>query len=117
MSDTILPIGPAMPTNPLAALMRAQPRGAQTSADGATAKAAKGFESILIYRMLEEMKRTIPESGLLETGVSKQVQGIFWYYLAQEMADQGGMGLWRQLQADLTGPASAPAAAPSEPTP
>ena len=60
-------------------------------------KAAKDFESVLLYRLLEEMKRTIPESGLLETGISKQVQDIFWFYLAQDMADKGGIGLGKEL--------------------
>jgi len=104
-----------MPHDPLAGMLRARGRRPVAS-DNAAAKAAKGFESILIYRMLEEMKRTIPDSGLLETAASRQMQGIFWYYLAQEMADQGGLGMWRHLQNELTGSA-APAPAPSEPTP
>jgi len=108
VSDTILPTNPAIPSDPLAALLPARGSAGGASGAGSTEEAAKGFESILIYRMLEEMKRTIPESGLLETGVSGQMQDIFWYYLAQEMARQGGMGLWRQVEAGFGGQAAAP---------
>ena len=101
MSDSLLPTGPAMPTQPLSALLPADARLSGPAAGQSAEQAAKGFESILLYRMLEEMKRSIPESGLFETGVSEQVQDIFWYYLAQEMAEKGGLGLWRSLQARL----------------
>ena len=60
-------------------------------------QAAKDFESVLLHRLLGEMRRTIPESGLLSNGISKQLEDIFWLYLAREMADKGGMGLWKEL--------------------
>ena len=60
-------------------------------------KAAKDFESVLLHRLLGEMRRTIPESGLLSNGISKQLEDIFWMYLAQEMAERGGLGLWKEL--------------------
>ncbi len=60
-------------------------------------QAAKDFESVLLQRLLGEMRRTIPESGLMSNGISKQVEDIFWLYLAQEMADKGGIGLWKEL--------------------
>ncbi len=91
-------------------LDRVKGRGDATAAR----KAAKDFESVLLYRLMEEMRRTIPESSLLGTGISKQVQGIFWYYLAQEVAEQGGIGLWRGIYKELAGPAAANSAvAPS----
>ena len=60
-------------------------------------QAAKDFESVLLHRLLGEMRRTIPESGLMSNGISKQLEDIFWLYLAREMADKGGMGLWKEL--------------------
>jgi Rod binding domain-containing protein len=60
-------------------------------------EAAKGFESVLLNKLLDEMGKTIPESGLLEDGTHDQVQGIFWYYLAQDVADKGGLGLSKML--------------------
>ena len=72
---------------------------------------AKDFESLFIGRLLEEMKKTIGEWGFEKDGASKQIQGIFWLYLARDVADKGGLGLWKQIhqlmieseQADVAG--------------
>ncbi len=58
---------------------------------------AKDFESVLLHKLLDAMKKTVPESNLFETGISKQFQDIFWLHLAQEMADQGGLGIWKMI--------------------
>ena len=63
---------------------------------------ARDFESVLLHKMLDAMKKTIPESGFLETGTSQQVQDIFWFYLAQDMAKQGGMGLWKTIYEQIS---------------
>ena len=60
-------------------------------------RAARDFESVLLHRLMEEMRRTIPKSELLDTGISDQIQGLFWMYLAKHMADQGGIGLWKDI--------------------
>ena len=108
-----------MPTEPLTAMLGAHPGRLSDAPAGPSAeKAAKDFESVLLLRLLEEMKRTIPESGLLETGITKQVQDIFWYYLAQDMASKGGLGLWKELHARFTTAAGPePAPTPAEPAP
>ena len=61
-------------------------------------KAAKDFESVLLHQLMHEMSRTIPESGLTDSGASKQIQSIFWSFLAEEVGDNGGLGLWRDIQ-------------------
>jgi len=77
--------------------------GAAAASDkAAVKKVAKDFESILLYKLMEEMQKTVPDSGLLSSGISKQVQGIFWYYLAQEVADGGGIGLWKEIYRHAT---------------
>ena len=58
---------------------------------------AKDFESVLLHKLLDAMKKTVPESDLFETGISKQFQDIFWFHMAQEMADQGGLGIWKMI--------------------
>ena len=63
--------------------------------------AAKDFEGILLNKMLEEMERTISRSGLLDSGISKQVQSMFWFYLSQDLARKGGIGLWQDLQGQV----------------
>jgi len=63
---------------------------------------AKDFESVLLYKMLEEMKNTIGDWGFDKDGVSTQVQGIFWLHLAHEIANKGGLGLWKGIYEFLT---------------
>ncbi len=97
MSELQMPTGPILHGDPLggAALLR---RITPAGADAVKAeKTAKDFESILLYRLIEEMRRTIPKSGLLETGASGQMESLFWFYLAQEVAEKGGVGLWKDL--------------------
>jgi Rod binding domain-containing protein len=65
-------------------------------------QAAKDFESVLIARILEQVRNTIPDSGLLEDKASEQMEGLFWLYLASELADKGGFGLWKQICQALT---------------
>ena len=98
MSELGIPSGAILPSG-LADLLSGQgvnlPKNARN--DMQKIKAAKDFESVLLQRMLGEMRRTIPESGLLSNGISKQLEDIFWLYLAREMADKGGIGLWKEL--------------------
>ena len=63
---------------------------------------AKNFESVLIHKLLEEMKNTIEDWGFGEDKASEQVKGIFWMYLAQDIADKGGFGLWKDVYEFLT---------------
>lgn len=84
-------------TNPLAA---AKSGGDQA----AVVRAAKDFESVLVQKLMEEMKNTIPESGLTEDGASKQMQDLFWLYLGQNVGQQGGLGLWKQMVRQLRTP-------------
>jgi len=58
---------------------------------------AKNFESVFIQRLLEEMKNSIGDWGFEKDGTSKQVQGIFWMHLAQDMANNGGFGMWEDI--------------------
>ena len=58
---------------------------------------AKDFESVLINKMLDEMKNTIGSWGLEKDGPSEQIQGIFWLHLARDVADNGGLGLWEDI--------------------
>lgn len=82
---------------PLDAAGAAMDRAAESAADPASEAAAKDFESLLLHKLLQEMARTVDESPLLEDSGSKQVKDMFWYYLAQDLADKGGMGLWKQI--------------------
>jgi len=83
-----------------AAASRRRPEAAPRDA-AAAEKVAKDFEAILLHRLMEEMRRTIPKSGLLDTATSRQIDGLFWFYLAQEVADNGGIGLCSDLARNM----------------
>lgn len=66
-------------------------------------QAAKDFESVLLHQVLREMRKTVPDSGLLSDGTSEQMQSMFWMFLSQHMADQGGLGLWKDIYRQTLG--------------
>ena len=72
-------------------------RGIENADDKKKMKVAKEFEAILIGQLMNQMKQTVGESGFLEDGSSKQVQDMFWTFLADEVADNGGLGLWKNV--------------------
>ena len=93
-----LPLDVRVTASPLADLAAASVRAPDKALDGAAlCKAAKDFESVLLHRVLNEMKNTIGESGLLDSAVTSQIQDIFWFYLAQELSDKGGLGLGSEI--------------------
>ncbi|MBN2183262.1 MAG: hypothetical protein JW715_15230 [Sedimentisphaerales bacterium] len=70
-------------------------------------QAAKDFESLLLNHLLDEMKDTIGSWGYEKDGASTQIQGIFWMYLARDIANNGGIGIWEDIYKTLqnNGPA------------
>src|ERR1035437_7371621 len=76
-------------------------------------KVAKDFESVFLEKITDEMQKTVPHSGLLNSSAMEQTQGLFWMQLSQELAKQGGLGLWKQLVKQMqasSGQASPPTA-------
>ncbi|MHC4635495.1 MAG: hypothetical protein ACYSYU_09880 [Planctomycetota bacterium] len=63
---------------------------------------AKDFESVFINKLLDEMKNTIGDWGDEKDGASEQIDGIFWLYLARDIADNGGFGMWKDIYQFLT---------------
>ncbi|OHB62218.1 MAG: hypothetical protein A2168_02130 [Planctomycetes bacterium RBG_13_50_24] len=63
---------------------------------------AKDFESVLLNKMLDEMKNTVGDWGFEKDGASNQVQGIFWMFLSRDIANNGGIGLWKDIHQFLT---------------
>ena len=64
-------------------------------------RAAKDFESVLLGKLLESMKDSVGDWGGMTDGVGKQVYDIFWQYLAKDIADNGGIGLWKDIQRSM----------------
>ncbi len=87
------------------AAMLLAPAGVKSAAGAKDARqleqVAKDFESLLLHKVLEEMRKTIPESGLLDDPISKQTEDIVWMQLAQDLANRGGLGLARELSRQM----------------
>jgi Rod binding domain-containing protein len=65
--------------------------------DAKKKQVAKDFESVLLNKLLDEMKDSIVDWGLEKDAASRQTAGIFWLYLGREIADNGGLGLWKDI--------------------
>lgn len=64
----------------------------------ALAEAAASFEALLLYQMLQAMRKTVPKGGLIDTGFAGETYlGMLDDALAQEMAKAGGIGLAKIL--------------------
>lgn len=74
----------------------------QTLGEDKKIQVAKDFESVLLNQLLEKMGDTIGDWGLAKEGISKQIHGIFWLYLSQHIADNGGFGLWKDIYQALS---------------
>ena len=59
---------------------------------------ARDFESVLLTKLFDQVRESIGGWGFEEEdAASKQVQGLFWFYLARDVADKGGFGLWKDI--------------------
>lgn len=59
---------------------------------------ARDFESVLLTKLFDQVQESIGSWGLEEEdAASKQVQGLFWFHLARDVADKGGLGLWKEI--------------------
>ena len=63
---------------------------------------AKDFESVFIGKLLDEMKKSVTNWSDEKDGASEQIDGIFSMFLARDLADNGGMGLWKQIYKSMT---------------
>ena len=58
---------------------------------------AKDFESVFINKLFDEMKNTIIDWNDEKDEPSRQIGDIFWLYLARDVADNGGFGMWKDI--------------------
>ncbi len=66
-------------------------------------KACQQFESIFLNYMLKSMRATVPDGGLFEKGVTFDiVQSMHDVALAEEISQNGGIGLAQQLYEQLS---------------
>ncbi len=59
---------------------------------------AKEFESILLQQVISAMRKTVPESGMLEASASRRMlDGAFDQEVARSLAAKGGLGIAEQI--------------------
>ena len=75
-----------------------QAKNIDTVSEKKKEQVAKDFESVFISKIVDQMSKTIGEWGFEKDAASKQTQGIFWLYLARDMANNGGFGLWKDIK-------------------
>jgi Rod binding domain-containing protein len=96
---------PVMPPDPLGKVESGEiagTTGAKSADAKKTEKMAKDFESVFVTKLLDEMKETIGQWGFEEEAGASQVKGLFWLYLARDVADKGGLGMWKDLNRFFT---------------
>ncbi|MDR2054673.1 MAG: rod-binding protein [Desulfovibrio sp.] len=68
-------------------------------------EACEGFESVFIQKMWQEMRKTVPQGGLLHSREEKFWQDMYDQELAKKMTSAGGIGLadmmYQQLSQNL----------------
>ncbi|SHJ56824.1 peptidoglycan DD-metalloendopeptidase family protein [Halodesulfovibrio aestuarii] len=83
-------------TNQLSALKKGGKAG-----DAKLRKAVEGFEAIFIQKMWQQMRNTIPKSGMFKSREEKMWQGMFDQELSVKMSQSGGIGLSDMLYKQL----------------
>jgi len=88
-----------MPINPtMASSLTSTPKGNPTIDEGRLKKACTDFESLFINRIIESMRKTVPESGFLGGGPDKEVlQSLFDQEVSRSLARAGGIGLGKMI--------------------
>lgn len=89
--------------NPFAKLANSQ-KNYQNKVNSANnlKKIAKDFEGLFLNSIMKEMNKPIIESGMFNTSGMQQSKGIFTHFFSKELADQGGLGLWKNIYKDLS---------------
>jgi len=85
------------PVSPPTMLEHLDKSGLKSIPEEKKKQVAKDFESVLLNKLLDEMKNSIVDWGLEKDAASKQTQGIFWLYLGRDIANNGGLGLWKDI--------------------
>lgn len=103
MSDSVLNIPSAALASP-EPLLQSRFRALEGPAKPTPAqlkRIAQDFEGILLEKLLQEMQNTIPDSELFSSPGMEQMQSLFWSFLSEQVAQNGGIGLAQNLYRDL----------------
>jgi Rod binding domain-containing protein len=58
---------------------------------------AQGFESVFISNLLDQMSATVDSFDEEKDGAAKQIDGIFRMQLAQNLSENGSLGLSKSI--------------------
>lgn len=91
-------------------------RGGEALSDSErTKEVLQEFEHVFINQLLKEMRKTVPEGGLLEKSSRRQYfEEMFDDHLAGEMAKSGQFGIAKQMAEQLARAEQARAASPAK---
>jgi flagellar protein FlgJ len=78
-------------------------RQAKDNSPQALAASAKQFEALFLQMVLKSMREATPSNGLTDNDQTRMCQGLLDQQLAQNLAQQGGMGLAQALVRQLGG--------------
>jgi len=96
-----MPKGDTATTRPLPGARHPMPLRRQTTEGEVLEQlkgAAKSFEALYVYTLLKEMRKTVPESGYLKSGIGHGVyQSMYDEAIAEQIAETGSVGLARSL--------------------
>ena len=58
---------------------------------------AKEFESVLMEKMMSQMKKTTGCLSQEDSASSEQIKDLFWSQLGKDLSSKGGLGLWKDV--------------------
>ncbi|MBL0714176.1 MAG: rod-binding protein [Desulfosarcina sp.] len=65
-------------------------------------QACADFEALLIQKLFQTMRASIPKSGLIDSGPAEEIYtGMLDQQVAQDLALQGGLGLSAQIKEQI----------------
>lgn len=68
--------------------------------DAQRRQVAKNFEGVFVRQIMDRMKETVDEfeaDDEEKDGSTEQIKGIFWSFLGDAVAENGGFGLWEHI--------------------
>ncbi|MFO8030931.1 MAG: peptidoglycan DD-metalloendopeptidase family protein [Desulfohalobiaceae bacterium] len=64
-------------------------------------QASKDFEALFIQKLWQQMRKTLPEDGMLRSGEQEKYMSMFDQEFSKKMAEAGGIGLSRMIMNSL----------------
>lgn len=97
-----LPRVASSPGTVQAETVRARLASATAGGEPRLREAARDFEALLITQMIQAMRQTVPDGGLLESDSARETYfGLLDVELGKQAAQTGGLGIAQMLERQL----------------